>query len=273
MRALSTLEAGPTLRIGAARGALEIKQFFREKDSVVFTFSLPVILLAVLGSIFSGRVPGTEVTFSQIYVAGMLAAGIMSTSLVNLGVSIAGERENGTLRRLYGTPMPRAAYFLGKVVLVVITGVAESVILVVIGVLAFDVSLPSTGARLFTLAWVSLLGMSASALLGIAVSSLPRSARSAGAVVNLPFVVLQFISGVFIPISELPDWLRTIGALFPLKWMTQGFRAAFLPDELQAMEPAGSWELGRVALVLAVWCVGGLVLCLMTFRWRSSRTG
>jgi ABC-2 type transport system permease protein len=67
----------------------------------------------------------------------------------------------------------------------------------------------------------------------------------------------------------VPHWLQQIAALFPLKWMAQGLRSVFLPDELAAAEPAGAWELGRVALVLALWCVGGLVLCVATFRWQE----
>jgi ABC-2 type transport system permease protein len=81
--------------------------------------------------------------------------------------------------------------------------------------------------------------------------------------------VLQFISGVFFQFSQVPPWLQTVAAFFPLKWMTQGLRSVFLPDSFASQEPAGSWELGRVALVLVVWCVAGLVLCVLTFRWQD----
>ena len=50
-------------------------------------------------------------------------------------------------------------------------------------------------------------------------------------------------------------------------------RSVFLPDSFGATEAGGSWELGRVALVLGVWCVVGLVLCLGTFRWTTKRDG
>jgi ABC-2 type transport system permease protein len=54
--------------------------------------------------------------------------------------------------------------------------------------------------------------------------------------------------------------------------MAQGLRSVFLPDALAAQEPAGSWELGRVALVLGLWCVAGLLLCVATFRWQDRGT-
>jgi ABC-2 type transport system permease protein len=54
--------------------------------------------------------------------------------------------------------------------------------------------------------------------------------------------------------------------------MAQGFRSVFLPDTILPQEIVStSWENGRTALVLGAWCVGGLLLCLMTFRWRARR--
>jgi ABC-2 type transport system permease protein len=137
----------------------------------------------------------------------------------------------------------------------------------------YGLKLPGEASAWLTFAWVFILGVSASALLGIAASSLPRSARSAAAVISMPFVVLQFISGVYIPFNQLPEWLIRIASAFPLKWMCQGFRSVFLGDAGAVQEIAKSYELGRVALVLGAWVIGGLVLCLTTFRWKGRRDG
>ncbi|WP_169950292.1 ABC transporter permease [Microbispora sp. H11081] len=262
-----------TLATGMARGLLETKMFFREKDAVVFTFSFPIIMLVLFGSIFSGSLEGTGVTVSQLYTAGLLGAGVMGAGFQNLGIGIAGDRDDGTLKRLAGTPMPPAAYFIGKVINVLVIAFLSSVALLAIGVVMYDLDLPSAPSSWLTFAWVFVLGVSASALLGVAASSLPRSAKSAAAVISMPFVVLQFISGVFIPFTQMPEWLINIASLFPLKWMCQGFRSVFLGDAGAALEVTGSYELGRVAVVLAVWLVGGLVLCVTTFRWKSRRDG
>ncbi|GAA4327743.1 ABC transporter permease [Streptomyces venetus] len=259
--------------LGLRRGALEIRQFFRQRDQVVFTFAFPVVFLFLFASIFRDDVEGAGITASQLYVPAMMAAGIMSTSFQSLGISIAVEREDKVLRRLRGTPMPPTAYFLGKIWLVLFTGLLETVVLLLVGTTLYDVDLPSDAGRWFDLAWIFVLGITACALLGIAISSVPASANSASSVVVLPFLVLQFISGVYIAIGTVPDWMLTVGALFPLKWMCQGLRGVFLPESAQVLEQAGSWETGRVALVLAAWCVGGLVLCLLTFRFKDRRTG
>ena len=100
-------------------------------------------------------------------------------------------------------------------------------------------------------------------------SSIPRSATSAAPVITLPFTVLQFMSGVYVPSTSVPPWMRDVASFFPLKWMAQGLRSVFLPPQAVALEPAHSWEHGRIALVLIAWIVGGLVLCITTFRWQQ----
>lgn len=252
---------------GAARGRVELLQFFRSKDAVVFTLALPVVLLALLASIFTGKVVGTDVTYSQVYTTGLLAGGLASTSFLNLGVTIATERENGTLKRLAGTPMPRAAYFAGKVVVVVVTTLLEVAIVMVIGRLAYGVGLPASPARWAIFVWVTLLGTTAMALVGIAASSIPRTAASAAAVLNLPFLVLEFISGVFVPFTVLSRTLYAIAGVFPLRWIAEGYRAALLPASFQAAEVGHHWALGEIALVLGGWSLLALLVALVTFRW------
>jgi ABC-2 type transport system permease protein len=260
------------LTAGLSRGRVEVTTFFREREAVVFIFALPAVLLLLLGSIFNSehvQVPG--VTTGQLYAAGMIAGGIMATSFQYLGISVASERDQGMLKRLYGTPLPHAAYFIGKIIQVFVCLVAEVTLLMIVGVAFYHLHLPSTPGRWLTLVWICLLGGTACALLGLGVSSLARSARSASPVVTLPFLVLEFISGIFVPFSDVPRGLQVVAAIFPLKWMAQGLRSVFLAPQAAALEPAHSWELGRVALVLAVWVAAGLVLCIRTFRWQTRR--
>lgn len=257
------------LRIGLARGVIELKQFFRQRDQVVFTFSFPAVILLLLGSIFSDSYQGTDVTAGQVFAASMAGAGIISTSFINLGVGVADDRDNGTLKRLRGAPVPASAYFLGKIVLVLVASLAEVILLVAVGMVMFDVDLPADAGRWFTFAWVFLLGVVSCSLLGITISAVAKNAQSAAAVTNLPYVGLQFLSGVYIPVIALPDWMLDVSSLFPIKWVAQGFRSVFLPDSMMRFEAAGSWEHGTTALVLAAWCVIGVVLCLLTFRWTN----
>ena len=120
--------------LGLGRGGVELKSFFRDKMAVAFIFGLPSILLVLLGSIFGGQAAARGVTVGQLFTAGMIAGGIMATTFQYLAIGIATEREDGMLKRLSGTPMPPAAYFMGKVIQVMVCTVAETVLLMAVGI-------------------------------------------------------------------------------------------------------------------------------------------
>jgi ABC-2 type transport system permease protein len=184
-------------------------------------------------------------------------------------MSVAEERKDGTLKRLRGTPMPPAAYFIGKVGQVLAVSVVQAVVLIAVGVALMDLPLPHGVTPWATFAWLYAMGVTLATLLGIAASHTLKKGAN-GAAIALPFTALQFVSGVFIPFNELPSGAQQFSALFPLKWLCQGMRSVFLPDSFAAVEPAGAWELTRVALVLGVWIVIALVLCLKTFSWSGN---
>lgn len=262
---------GP-VALGLRQGRLELRQFLRSREAVVFTMAFPVIMILIFASIFTGEIGG-GVRFTQYFVTGMIATGLMTVGFQNLAIQIPIERDRGVLKRLRGTPMPKWVYFAGKVLMVLAIAVAETVLLLAVATGLFDLRLPDTAGKWLTFGWVSLLGITACTLCGIAFSSVARSGRGASAVATPVALVLQFTSGVFFVFTALPTWMQQVAALFPLKWMCQGLRAVFLPESFAAQEPAGSFELGKVALVLAAWCVIGLVLCLTTFRWTTKRDG
>lgn len=261
-----------TMAVAVSRTRVETLQFFRQRESLVFSFLFPIIMMAIFGSVFPGEIDG-GVTFPQYFLAGIAASGVMLTSFQTLAIEIATERDNGTLKRLRGTPMPATAFFLGKIGQVLITTVAQLTLLLLAAALVFDVPMPSDAGSWLTFTWVVLLGSAAGTTLGIAVSSLPPNARSASAVVTPPMIVLQFISGVFFVFGDLPEWMRAVASVFPLKWMAQGMRSVFLPDSYLVAEPAGSWQTGETAVILVVWLVAGLVLARLTFRWLPKRHG
>jgi ABC-2 type transport system permease protein len=259
-----------TLRIGWLRGQLELKEFFRQREQVFFTLAFPVMLLLIFGSIFSYKIDGSGgVAFARYFVPGILATGLFGVAFQTLAIQIAVERDKGVLKRLQGTPMPPAAYFVGKVIMVLALVILESVLLLVIAELLGKVSLPTDWHRWVTFLWVTVLGVTAGSLFGIAYSSVPRTGKAAPAVVTSIALVLQFLSGVYFVFTQVPQTIQQIGALFPLKWIAQGYRSVLLPDRLQSLEPAHSWEPGRTALILGLWSVGALIVALRTFRWRS----
>jgi ABC-2 type transport system permease protein len=257
-------------RIGWERGKLETREFFRQRESVVFTLLFPVILLLFFTQIVSYPIQG-GLTFSQYFVPGVLAVGLFGASFQTLAIQISIEREKGILKRLEGTPMPPSAYFIGKIIMIFAVVILETVVLLGVSAALGKVKLPSDGGKYLTWLWVTVLGVAAGSVLGMAFSSIARSGKAAPAVVTPVALVLQFISGVFFVFTQAPGWLQTAASIFPLRWIAQGYRSVFLPDSYAQQEAAHSWEHGRTALILAAWAVGGLLLTIRTFRWRNGK--
>jgi ABC-2 type transport system permease protein len=255
-----------TFRLGLLRGNIEIKQFMRQRESVIFTLFFPVLLLFIFGSVFKDTIaPG--VTFSQYFVAGMIASGLVNSGFQQLAINIPIERDNGALKRLRGTPMSPIAFFIGKAILVFLSMIIQVVMLLAFGALFFHLHLPHSGALWLRFTWLVLLGSACSTVLGIALAGIIKSGRGAPAVVSPFVIVLQFISGVFFVFSSLPSWMQQFSALFPLKWLTQGMRSVFLPANFASQEVAHSWEIGKIALILIAWLVAGTFLAMRSFKW------
>ena len=259
-----------TIKLGLLRGQMEIIQFARQKEAVVFTIFFPVILLAIFGSVFKDSLDdSTGVTFSQYFVAGMIASGLVNTGFQNIAINIPLERDMGAIKRLRGTPLPITSYFIGKAISVFVTMAVQVLILLIIGAAFFGLNMPTEPSKWLTFTWILILGTASSTALGVAFSAVPKNGRGAAAIVSPVVIVLQFFSGVFFVFTQLPGWMQQVAAIFPLKWLTQGMRSVFLPDSFAKQEVAASWESGRTALILLAWLIAGLVLAVKTFRWEN----
>ena len=261
----------------AARSHVEIKQYFRQRESLIFNFLFPVILLVIFASAFGSEEiptgPGESITFAHYFLPGIVAVGVFLSSFQALAIEIALERDTGALKRLRGTPMPATAYFLGKIVQVVVTTIIQLALLLTVAVLLYDIPMPDTADAWGRFAWLVLLSAASGTALGIAYSSIPPNARSSTVMVTLPVILLSFISGVYFQWGGLPSWMQTIASAFPLKWIAQGMRSVFLPDNPAAFETTDSWQTPETAIVLAAWLVVGLVLARLTFRWLPKGDG
>lgn len=266
-----------TVGNGLRRISFELRGYFRQTDQVFFVFLFPLVMFALFASIFSGETVVddprfADVTMSQYYLTGMLAMAILLSGMQFLGIDIATEKHEGGLARLGATPLSPVSFFMGKIGLVLITCTLQLALVMTLAVVAFDITLPDSSELWMRFAWLSLLGIFCFASLGIAISAIPRSARSASAIV-LPLVLVpQFLSGIYVQFSVLPEWMQQLSNLFPLAGLVRGMRSVFLPDAFAAAEVGGTWGLGSAALTLGVWTVIGLVASLLTFRWSRGRS-
>nr|WP_260408167.1 ABC transporter permease [Planomonospora venezuelensis] len=193
------------------------------------------------------------ITFMMV---GFLAFTVFGTALMTFPMALVTDREEGTLLRLRTIPGGIPAYLAGRAVTALCQIAVQSVLIVAAGVLLGGAPLPHDW---FTLAWVLLLGTVATVPLGAAIGCVLPS-RNAVGVATLPLMALMFTSGVFIPVTLMPEVLQWTAQAFPLYWQGLGLRAAFLPDTMLAAEIGGSWRLPYVAAALAAWTVAGMLL-------------
>lgn len=263
--------ASHDLKVAAARITWEVRGYLRQPSVMIFTFLFPIALLLLFSVVFSGMgdvgPEASGITMADLYLPGMLAAGVILSGVQNLAMDIAAEKGEGGLRRLAATPLRPWQYFVGKLGQVYLTGTVQAVLLIAVAALILRVPLPTEPGGWLVAAWVYLLGLSVCALLGIAFAGVLKDGRVAAAAVIPVLLGVQFVSGIYLPGFLLPDWLQTAVGVLPFRWIGQGFRGAFLPEQMGTMEPGGTYDLPMVALVLGIWLVVGAVLARLTFRW------
>ncbi|MFI1829801.1 ABC transporter permease [Streptomyces sp. NPDC020412] len=257
-------------RVGLNRGGIELRHLLRNPKEM-FGHLSNVVVAVVVAAVIGGDVSGTSTPMSHLVLAGFAAYLLFQIGLVNLPQILVTEREEGVLLRMRATPGGIPAYLVAKCLLVVAVAIGTLALLLAATALLADGPLPKDPAGWLTLLWVATLGLLAVVPLGAAIGAVLPNPREALALIMLPVMALLFTSGAVSPISSLPAPVQQVVSLFPLKWMAQGLRSALLPDSARAAEPAGSWELPLVALVLTAWAVIGFLLAIPLLRRAARR--
>lgn len=237
------------------------KVFWRNPASVFFTVLLPLIFLFIFATIFGNdeieELGGIATT--TYYVPAILTLGIVSATMVSLAISLTVDRENGVLKRTRGTPLPSRVFIAGRVGNALVLSLLSLVVLSVIGWGVYSVEIPweRLPAVLVTLA----VGAVSFCSLGIALSAAIPSEQAAPPITNVMVLPLYFLSGVFIPESEIPEGVLNVADVFPIRHFFEAF--------LKAWDPAtvgSGFAWGDLAFV-AAWGAVGFALAIRFFRW------
>lgn len=257
-------------RAGMQRGWIEFRQIMTDPGQVLGWMFFPVIGLIVMYVLRDNTVPGTNFSLGSQAIPGILAMNIMFTGLTGLAMALTMDREDGTLLRAKATPNGMLGYLTGKVFAQAgMTTVLVFILLAPAGLLFNGLRLGS-GSSWLTLGWVLLLGLLATLPIGALLGSLFRSAQSLG-YVTLLITGLVLISGVFYPITGLPEWLQWVAQIFPIYWLGLGLRSAMLPDPLSAVEIGESWRHLEMLGVLGTWVIIGFVVAPLVLRRMARR--
>lgn len=128
-----------------------------------------------------------------------------------------------------------------------------------VGAIAYGVPIPGSTFPAFVL-YVA-LGTATLCALGIALTAFTPTPDAASTIAPFCVVLLAFISGVWIPVDQLPHWLESVGKLFPLYHLALGLQTTLAP------EAKGSGLDGGNVAVLAAWALAGAWIAARRFRW------
>ncbi len=179
--------------------------------------------------------------------------------MVNLAMNVTIAREEGLLKRGRGTPMPPWVFIAGRVGNSIVISAIMLVVVTVIGKLIYDAPIPWERAPAVAVTLV--VGAAAFCCLGLAMTVVVPSREAASAITNAITLPLYFLSGIFIPESEIPDGVLSFADYFPVRGFFEAFFSAYSPNTVGA-----GFEWGELATV-AVWGLAGLVIALRYFRW------
>src|SRR5215469_10388863 len=239
-----------TLRAGLTRGLIELRQSFTGTMLISQVF-WPLVTLVAIFFLRDRSVGIGRYSLGRFILPGVLGMFVALGMFLELQY-LAADREDGTLLRAKATPYGIRGYLIGKIVTVSGTILAYLLILVIPGwFIVGGLDIGGLHAWL-TLAWVLILGFVATQPIGAILGALISSPRSAG-YLSLLVLGLIAISGIFYPITALPQWLQWIAQAFPIYWLGLGMRSALLPAAAVGVEIGGSWRPVVTAAVLGAW--------------------
>jgi ABC-2 type transport system permease protein len=243
--------------------------FWRNPAAAFFTFVFPLFFLFLFNSLFgSGNLepyPGVLIPYPQVFTPSIATFAVASACFSNLAIGVSIARDEGVLKRMRGTPLPPWIYLAGRIGSSMFVAVLSTIVMLVVGVLAYDVqifvdTLPALVVAL-------LVGSACFCSLGLAVSSFSPNADATPAIANAILLPMAFLAGVFIPLEDAPDWFVTVGKLFPLRHFVDAFWAPLNP-----YEQGSAFDWVSLAILMG-WFVAGLLFDLRFFRWEPREGG
>jgi ABC-2 type transport system permease protein len=238
----------------------EQRAYWRNRGRGIFTFVFPLMFLVIFASLNQNKHLSSlgGIPYDDFFVPGILAYAVIATTYVNMAIGTAILRDEGVLKRMQGTPLPRWAYVAARIGSTLLIVVAISAVTLALGVVAYGVHIRA--ATLPGLLLTLLLGTAAFTTLGIGITRFIPNAEAAPVVVNLSVLPLTFISSVWFPTNTMPSWLQHIAKVFPIRPLADGLQYAFNPHTTGAGLNGGDLR------TLAIWTVVGTVMMVRFLR-------
>jgi ABC-2 type transport system permease protein len=255
----------PTLhavRVGLARGWTLFRHIVTTVDGILNTVVWNGIPLVILFLNRGETVDGTSLSFAAVALPGFLGLLVVASAL-GPAYYIAAEREDGTLLRAKAVPNGIVGYVTGVLTQSSLETFLGVLVLLIPGFLLFPGLTVNGVAGWLTFIGIVVLGLLATLPMGVVIGSIVKSPRVIGG--------MAFVSGIFIPLQDLPTWAQWIGQALPSYWVGLGMRFVFLPDAAVALEIGQSWRHFEMFAVLGAWTVVGVLAAPIVLRRMARR--
>ncbi|WP_275006860.1 ABC transporter permease [Promicromonospora iranensis] len=241
----------------------ELRVWLREPTGVFFALIFPSLLLLGLGlaipdfskPMVDAPPPWNEAPGVTSYLPTIIALAVGTISLTTMPVQFATFREKGILKRLSTTPMPPQNLVGVHMVINVLALIVSAGAAVVGGMVVLGV--PFAADPLVVLL-VLVLSTTAMFSLGLLVAARAEKGQTASGLGMLIYFPSLMFSGVWVPLSVMPEWMQEIGLYLPLGAAAQGLTMGWFGNE--------GFPLAQV-LVLTVWTLVLFPLGVKLFRW------
>lgn len=219
---------------------------------IVFGLFQPVCFLLLFAPLLEGvaQAPGFPPGGAlKVFTPGLLVMIGMFSTLFG-GFGLISDLRAGLIERLRVTPVSRLALLLGRALRDVVVLLTQLALLVAVATL-MGLRVDARGV-LLTLALVALLGL-ALASCGYALALMLRSEDALAPVLNFFVLPLQLLSGIFLPLTLAPAWIRTAAAFNPLAYVVDAARALFNGAPNDRVVLRAFILLGALAVLAAWW--------------------
>jgi len=216
---VSTAIAMPTSRLWAAYFSeirFEFLKALRTPGFAVPTLFFPIMFYLLFG-VLLGSMRG-NLQMSQYTLATYGVFGAMGPGLFGFGVSLAIDREQGLLRLHQAMPQPAGAALLARAVMAMLFVAIISILLLIAAV--FVAKVPVTFFQAAQLFSINVLGALTFCAIGLFVGSWV-SGQASPAIVNLIFLPMAFLAGLWWPLQFMPQFLQDIAPAWPAYHLAQ----------------------------------------------------
>ncbi|MDE2233978.1 MAG: ABC transporter permease [Gammaproteobacteria bacterium] len=177
-------------------------------------FALPTLLFPTMFYLFFGLIfaKGSGNSAAVYMLASYSTFGIMAPALFGFGMGVAMERDHGILAMKRVAPMPPMAYLAAKAAMAMLFALVIALLLFTLAGLFGGVTLPRAQWILLMLALIA--GTAPFSALGLVIG-LRAGGQASAAIINLIYLPMSFLSGLWVPLQFFPLWLQELARIFP----------------------------------------------------------